>query len=93
MTETTISKALGELTDQRINRGLRHPLVNILTISICAIIAGCDDFCATEQYGQSGIEWFRRFLDLKHGTPNHDTFCDALNRLKSKKFSQAFLPR
>ena len=28
MTETTISKAFGELTDPRINRRLRHPLVN-----------------------------------------------------------------
>jgi predicted transposase YbfD/YdcC len=90
MTETTISKAFGELTDPRINRRLRHPLVNILTISICAIICGCDDFCAIEEYGQSKIDWFKGFLDLKHGIPSHDTFSDVLNRLKPKEFSQAF---
>ena len=90
MAETTISKAFGELTDPRINRRLRHPLVNILTISICAIICGCDDFCAIEEYGQSKIDWFKGFLDLKHGIPSHDTFSDVLNRLKPKEFSQAF---
>ncbi|HCH69993.1 MAG TPA: hypothetical protein DE042_05790 [Colwellia sp.] len=31
-----------ELTDPRIKKNLRHPLVNIITI--CAIICGCDDF-------------------------------------------------
>jgi predicted transposase YbfD/YdcC len=90
MTETTISKAFSELTDPRINRNLRHPLVNIITISICAIICGCDDFKSIEQYGNSKIEWFKQFLDLKHGIPSHDTFSDVLNRLKPKEFSQAF---
>jgi len=90
MTETTISKAFGELTDPRINRNLRHPLVNIITISICAIICGCDDFCSIEEYGNSKADWFKSFLDLEHGIPSHDTFSDVLNRLKPKEFSQAF---
>jgi len=90
MTETTISKAFGGLTDPRINRRLRHPLVNILTISICAIICGCDDFCAIEEYGKAKIDWFKSFLDLKHGIPSHDTFSDVLNRVKPKEFSEAF---
>jgi predicted transposase YbfD/YdcC len=90
MTETTISKAFGDLTDPRINRRLRHPLVNILTISICAIICGCDDFCAIEEYGKAKIDWFKSFLDLKHGIPSHDTFSDVLNRVKPKEFSEAF---
>ncbi len=90
MTETTISKAFGELTDPRINRNLRHPLVNIITISICAIICGCDDFCSIEEYGNSKADWFESFLDLEHGIPSHDTFSDVMNRLKPKEFSQAF---
>jgi hypothetical protein len=44
MAPTTISKAFESLTDPRIDRTKRHPLINILTISIRAIIAGCDDF-------------------------------------------------
>jgi len=38
MTETTISKAFGGLTDPRINRRLRHPLVNILTIYLSVVV-------------------------------------------------------
>jgi len=90
MKETTISKAFGEITDPRINRRLRHPLVNILTISICAIICGCDDFHSIEEYGKSKINWFKSFLDLDNGIPSHDTFNDVMNRLKPKEFSHAF---
>jgi hypothetical protein len=53
MATTSISKAFGSLTDPRIDRTKRHPLINILTISICAIIAGCDDFQSISEYGKS----------------------------------------
>ena len=81
MKDTTISTAFSHLTEPRNSASLRHPLVNILTIAICAIICGCDDFNSMEEYGKSKIKWFRKFLDLKHGIPSHDTFNDVLNRL------------
>ncbi|WDE07325.1 ISAs1 family transposase [Thalassomonas viridans] len=91
MTETTISQVFSDLTDPRVTRTQRHPLVNILTISICAIICGCDDFCAIEEYGKSKQDWFSEFLDLSHGIPSHDTFGDVLNRLNPKEFGEAFI--
>jgi predicted transposase YbfD/YdcC len=90
MTTTTISKAFDSLTDPRIDRTIRHPLINILTISICAIIAGCDDFQSISEYGKSKKSWFGEFLDLKNGTPCRDTFNDVLNRLNPHEFSKAF---
>jgi len=90
MIETSISQTFGNLTDLRINRRLRHPLVNILTISICAIICGCDNFRAIEEYGKSIIDWFKSFLDLECGIPSHDTLNDVMNRLKPQEFSEAF---
>jgi predicted transposase YbfD/YdcC len=90
MKPTTISQAFANLTDPRMDRRKRHPLINIITISICAIIAGCDDFCSIEEYGKSKQDWFAQFLDLPHSIPSHDTFCDVLNRLNPKEFAQAF---
>jgi predicted transposase YbfD/YdcC len=90
MATTTISKAFDSLTDPRIARTKRHPLINILTISICAIIAGCDDFQSISEYGKSKKSWFGGFLDLKNGIPCRDTFNDVLNRLNPHEFSKAF---
>lgn len=90
MTSTTISKAFATLSDPRMDRTKRHPLINILTISICAIIAGCDDFQSISEYGKSKKQWFEQFLDLSHGIPCRDTFNDVFNRLNPHEFAQAF---
>ena len=90
MIETTISQSFSAVSDPRMNRCKRHSLTNILTISICAIICGCDDFSAIEEYGKSKLTWFETFLDLPHGIPSHDTFQDVLNRLNPAEFTKAF---
>jgi hypothetical protein len=62
MATTTISKAFNSLTDPRIDRTKRHPLINIFTISICAITTGCDDFQSVlnmENLKNYGLESFR----------------------------------
>ncbi len=90
MKESTISQVFSEISDPRNAASVRHPLINILTITICAIISGCDNFNDIEEYGKSKIKWFRRFLDLKHGIPSHDTFNDVLNRINPVEFNTAF---
>ena len=90
MTQTTISQAFSDITDPRMQRTLKHSLVNILTISICAIIAGCDDFESIAEFGKSKQQWFSHFLDLPHGIPSHDTFSDVINRMCPQEFTQAF---
>jgi hypothetical protein len=84
MKPTTISQAFDSLTDPRVDRTKHHPLINILTISICAVIAGCDDFQAISEYGKSKQSWFEQFLDMPHGVPCRDTFNDVLNRINPR---------
>jgi hypothetical protein len=91
MKETTINQTFGHLVDPRMNRTKLHPLVNILTISLCAIISGCDDFCTIEEYGKTKQTWFEEFLDMPHGIPSHDTFNDVLNRLNPNAFAHSFM--
>lgn len=90
MKETTISQVFNQISEPRNAASVRHPLINILTITICAIISGCDNFNDIEEYGKSKIKWFRKFLDLKHGIPSHDTFNDVLNRINPVEFNTAF---
>ena len=85
--ETTTSQTFSLLKDPRMESSKRHPLVNIITISLCVIISGCDDFCSIEQYVQAKQAWFEAFLDMPHGIPNHDTFNDVLNRLNPNEIN------
>ncbi|MDC9606890.1 ISAs1 family transposase [Xenorhabdus griffiniae] len=90
MKATTLSNTFGQLTDPLLNRTKLHSLIDILTISICAVICGYESFNAIEEYGKSKEDWFRQFLDLPNGIPSHDTFNDVINRLDPQEFGHAF---
>jgi predicted transposase YbfD/YdcC len=55
-------------------KNLRHPLVDVLVLGFCGVLCGGDDFVEIEEFGRSKEDFFRRFLELPHGIPSHDTF-------------------
>jgi len=63
-----------ELKDPRIDRRKRHKLLDIVVISIYAVICGADGWVAVETFGKARQAWFERFLELPNGIPSHDTF-------------------
>jgi hypothetical protein len=65
---------LQELEDPRVKRTRKHHLTDILFISLCAVICGCESFEDMEEFGIAKEEWFRRYLELPNGIPSHDTF-------------------
>jgi predicted transposase YbfD/YdcC len=75
-------EALAAVPDPRRQcKNLRHPLVDVLVVGFCGVLCGCDDFVEIETFGRSKEAFFRRFLELPHGIPSHDTFrrvCQAV---------------
>jgi predicted transposase YbfD/YdcC len=65
---------LERLADPRINRRKRHKLVDILVISLCGFLAGCEGWVDVELFGISKRRWLEKFLELPNGIPSHDTF-------------------
>ena len=59
------------LTDPR-RKKVTYPLINIVTIALCASIAGADEFVAMAKWAQFHKEWLAQFLDLSAGIPSHD---------------------
>jgi hypothetical protein len=49
----TLIDHFSKLTDPRIDRTKEHKLIDILTIAICGMICGADNWVAMEQYGKS----------------------------------------
>ena len=62
------------LEDPRTGHARRHELLDIIVITLCAVICGADNWVEIEEFGKAKEEWFRRFLKLPHGIPSHDTF-------------------
>lgn len=66
-----------EVPEPRVQGRSKHDLVEILVITVCAMVCGIEDFVGVEVWAKARIDWLRRFLPLENGIPSHDT----LNRL------------
>lgn len=86
-----IEAHFGNIEDPRRTYLNDHPLINIITIALCAIIAGAEGWSDVQMFGQQKKEWLSRFLDLKNGIPSHDTFGRVFARLDPEQFQQSFL--
>lgn len=78
------------LTDPRRGECL-HPLVNIVTIAVCGVVCGADDFVAIARFGEAKKEWLGKLLDLSNGMPLHDRFNAVLSAIKPAEFERCML--
>jgi predicted transposase YbfD/YdcC len=79
------------LPDPRVPRARRHLLVDILFITLCAVLCGADDCVAIADYARAKKDWFAPLLELPGGIPSHDTFNRVLARLDPEALQALFL--
>ena len=60
--EITITEYFSDINDPRVERSKRHKLIDIITISICAVICRADIWEDIELFGDSKYQWFKEFL-------------------------------
>jgi predicted transposase YbfD/YdcC len=78
------------LTDPR-RRKVVYPLIDLITIALCAVIAGADDFVAIAEFGRKKRRWLSQFLDLSRGVPSHDRFNAIFAAIKPAEFEACLL--
>jgi hypothetical protein len=82
----SIQEHFESLPDPRIDRQKRHNLIDIISITICAVLSGAESWTHIEDFGESNQEWFRSFLELPNGIPSHDIFGRFFSLLDPEAF-------
>ena len=77
---------------RRQSENLKHPLVDIIILGFCGVLAGCDDFVEIAEWAKVHEAFFRSFLELPHGIPAHDTFTRVFAMLKPATLQEVLLP-
>jgi predicted transposase YbfD/YdcC len=62
-----------------------------VTIALCAVISGADDFVSIALWGRAKKEWLAKFLDLSAGIPSHDRFNAIFAAIKPAEFEKCLL--
>jgi predicted transposase YbfD/YdcC len=89
--QTSIEEYFGSLPDPRVARTRAHRLSDLLTIALCAILCGANDWVAVETFGHAKEAWLRTFLALPGGIPSHDTFGRVFARLDPTALQHCFV--
>src|SRR5688572_33379272 len=79
-----------DLEDPRLERSRQHNLLDILAITICAVIGGADSWVDVARYGVAKHDWLKGFLALPNGIPSHDTFGRVFAAVQPEQFRACF---
>jgi predicted transposase YbfD/YdcC len=85
-----IPKHFRSMKDPRVAGRRKHLLSDLIVISICAVICGCNDWQQIATFARSRHDWLKKYLRLPHGVPSHDTFERVFDRIDPAAFQACF---
>ena len=87
----SLCESLGQISDPRVHGRSDHLLVDVVGITILAVLSGADDFVAVATFAKFRREWLEQFFELPAGIPSHDTLARVLGLLDPKEFSASLV--
>jgi predicted transposase YbfD/YdcC len=82
---------LAAVEDPRIDRAKKHSLPDILFLSLCGVICGCESFNDIEDFGNAKLDWLKNHIPLANGIPSHDTINRVFQILAPKTFQECLI--
>lgn len=86
-----IIDCFGALRDPRVRGRTDYPLIEIIFLTISAVISGFDGWEAIEDFGHAKLDWLRNYLPFHHGIPRHDTIARVISALSPSGIQQCFV--
>jgi hypothetical protein len=80
--EESKAELLGYLSiirDPRLDRKKLHLLTDILFITVCASLCGCDTWEDIYLFASTREQWLRQYIELANGLPSVDTIARVLS--------------
>jgi predicted transposase YbfD/YdcC len=86
----SLNRYFSPLRDPRRPHRRRHLLLDLIAMTLCAVIAGADDWQQVVTFARRRRDWLATFLALPGGIPSHDTFERVFDRLDPHAFQACF---
>jgi predicted transposase YbfD/YdcC len=87
----SIFYAFADVPDPRVLTGaVKHKLIDILFITLCAVLCGADKVKEVAVYAEERETWLTNLLKLQNGIPHYTTFWWVFVMLDPKEFHNGF---
>jgi predicted transposase YbfD/YdcC len=87
----TLQDYFKPIHDPRQQHKIDHKLIDILVLSIVAIICGASEYKEIAIFGKSKESFLKKFLELPNGIPSHDTIERVLSVINPTDFHECFI--
>lgn len=86
----TLQTYFSSIEDPRQQHKIKHELIDVLVLSIIAIICGANEYKEIVIFGRAKESFLKQFLSLHNGIPSHDTIERVLSIINPKEFHYCF---
>lgn len=80
-----------EIPDHRIERRKLHSLSEILLLTFCGVVSGCDSWEDIEDFGKIKLGYLRGYFPYEHGALSDDTLRRFFRALEPEVFEACFI--
>ena len=92
--ESPLFLSFSQIPDPRVRKRCKYTLIEVIVISICGVMCGCEGWVEIEEieeFANERVDFFKRFFSLNGGIPSHDTFARCFSLLDPTLFESAFM--
>ena len=82
---------LATIDDPRRDINKKHELLDILFLTVSAVLSGAEGWKDIKDFGDEKLEWLRKYRPFENGMPVDDTIARVVRALDPEQFNRAFL--
>lgn len=79
------------IEDPRMDINVKHDLLEVLFLTVTAVISGCEGWKDIYDFGQAKLSWLRQYRAFANGIPVDDTIARIISALVPEKFTEWFI--
>ncbi|MGL5190934.1 MAG: ISAs1 family transposase, partial [Cetobacterium sp.] len=79
------------LSDPRSHINRRHDLLDIVFLTVSAVLSGAEGWADIKSFGDEKLAWLRKFRRFENGIPVDDTIARIIRALEPSKMSECFM--
>lgn len=85
----TLLKHLEIISDPRTDINIKHNLIDVVFLTLSAILSGATGWKSIEQFGIHQLDWLRLYRPFEHGIPRRHCIANIIKSLDSELLLQA----